>query len=193
MASLPGMDEPQTERTRYPAPEAVVRDLVFRGVGEATARGYDNRQAFAVLARLKKRDERVRESARAAGVRGDGPHSPGGIPERADALAGLERVLEHAAGDSAAVMLACGGSLYVFSGDELVRIARGLVRMLGGSTDDADGTGGGTGPAGVPGGGQGRTAERHPAGQGDGGVGPVGRPAPAGPPGRGDRGADPGG
>lgn len=133
MATLPGMDEPQAERVRYPAPEAVVRELVNRGVVGRTARGYDNRQAFAVLARLKKRDETVAASAKAAGVRGVGRDSPGGVPERAEALEELERALAAPPGcDPDALFKACRGVLHVFSGDELNRIARGLVRMLGG-------------------------------------------------------------
>jgi hypothetical protein len=135
MATLPGMDEPQAERARHPAPEPVVRELVARGVGERTARSYDSRQAFAVLASMKKRAAQVEASARAAGVRGVGRDSPGGIPERAEALAELERGLAAAAGDDPeALYKTCGGVLYVLSGSELNRVARGLARMLGGES-----------------------------------------------------------
>lgn len=63
---------------RTPAPESVVRELVGMGVAEPTARGWDARQAYAVLA--KKRQDAQARAARPRGREPDPAATPAPPP-----------------------------------------------------------------------------------------------------------------
>ena len=129
---------------RQPAPPWLVAELVALGVPPVTAGRYTMRQAFGVKAKLERKRAADQAAEQAAAAAGRSPERAGGyreplangatLPDRwcvRDLLAEDVAAVEAGTVHPEVFFRGVRGSLYVFSTDELVRVARGLINLLG--------------------------------------------------------------
>lgn len=86
-------DSEEIARPRTLPPEAVVRELIELGVSEQLAHGYENRQAHAVLKKLRERESKAGSGS---GTRDDplpAGRGEASMPERHTAANDLEEML----------------------------------------------------------------------------------------------------
>jgi hypothetical protein len=155
-------DSAEIGKPRTPAAPKVVALLVGEGVSRETAAGYENRQAWAVLADLRKKRKAVRDRA-AGGAEsnrginsgidsaveqgGNGPAgnqktridsaSVGGVslPERLETARVLEEVAADAASPADLLARVLEVSVYALSGGECRRACWALAAMLRGQQE----------------------------------------------------------